>query len=771
MASDEKIKTGEPSNKQVMKTRERSSSSLAGSSGDSRKENPTKGTYRRSSSMSLPTEFSDAAMELAIKRALTYEREDILKPASITTLKGKTVQDQNSSSDEDSRDELQPMTPDMRTNFSPSAFSSCQHDTRGIMKNKEMKCSSSKGLSKKYQPKLFEDVVVGHEIVIKALSSAVRKETITPLYLFHGPSGTGKTSVARIFSMALNCEATSCTKPCWSCRCCSRSLYIMDLCSGSRTPGFRRIITLLHSTTFIKTVSGCMGRCQKFCFSNLKDMDINLKLARIVALEKIEIERDSMKLVISKADGSMREAENILDQLILLGSKITTSMVQQITARFTRELVMSGVQPQTLILQLSSLITVILSGASEAVTSSSATSSKDRRLLRNGSQLTNYQSQRLSYALKILVETEKQLSSSNDQTTWVLEALLQIASEQAPNRNSTDIVSARDVFRPSDDNYATENNDQSKITIDDQQTGTESLCETDKCSGTTIRKETDFTQLGNMEDVWQSMLGKVQDRYVKKLLCQQVKLASLTICSVNAIVHLIFVKSEDKLAAQMSEGTISEALRNAFGRPVTVNMSLEPPQLKIIQENSASTANSQVDCGHSRQWKQPPHLLISESPSSMNARAVVVGRNKSQQSSYTLENNFRRTKKARIARPQQVLPFSGVLTQRKGDASMDHGNDQSVGEESPKVATDFLKATKTKPPLASVQNGDASVEQYSQDLLFENANMEREKMERRNSKMNKDQQLQQKGRTKAFSRSWSCNEIFCRETKVRSSTT
>ncbi|RZC62728.1 hypothetical protein C5167_024504 [Papaver somniferum] len=900
MDSDEKFETGESSNKQVMKNQERSSSSLADCSKYPIRENPTKGTYRRSSSMSLPKEFADAAMELAIKRALSYEREDeksisILKPASvqsrpgspwqflkirkgmrrrkfinsgrrkastdnglneITTLKGKNLQDQNSSSDEDSRDEPEPVTPDIRTDFSASAFSSCEHNTQGIAKNKESKCFSSKGLSKKYQPKLFEDVI-GHEIIVKALSSAVRTENITPLYLLHGPSGTGKTSVARIFAMALNCESTSCTKPCWSCICCSRSLYIMDLCTGSRTAGFQRIRTLLQSTTFIKTVSGfkvfiieechtllvdaweeildvaetgdstnivfimitdnvstmpkaILSRCQKFCFSNLKDMDINLKLARIVAREKIGIERDAMRLVICKAQGSMREAENILDQLILLGSKITTSMVQQIVglvphnklldllkaaissdtikaARSTRELIVSGVQPQTLISQLSSLITVILSGASEAATSSSATSLKDKRLLRNGSQLTNNQSRRLSHALKILVETEKQLSLSNDQTTWVLEALLQIASEQAPNRISTDIVSTRE---PSDGKYATANKEHTKITINNQQTSTESLLyETEKCSSTIIRREADFMQLGNMEDVWQSMLWKVQNGYVKKLLCQQVKLASLTICSGNAIVHLIFEKAEDKLAAQMSEGTISEALRNAFGRPVTVNMSLEPTQLKIIQEPGASTDKSQVDCGHARQWQGSPHLPTSDSPGSPNVRSVVMGRSKSQKSSCMLENNLRPTKlpliietsqsretnspgeqEARIARPQQVLPFSGILTPRGGHASMDHGTDQWVREGSPRVATDFMKATKSKLSLASVQNGDASVEQYSQDLLFENANMGTEKMERRNSKMYKDQQLQQKGPTKVFSRSWSCNEIFCRETKVRSST-
>ncbi|OVA09308.1 DNA polymerase III [Macleaya cordata] len=859
-----RYETEESRKKPVKKNRHRSSSSLAGSSNNNpNEENSARALFRRSSSLSK--DFADATIESALNRALKHEREDeksisILKPASaqnhrgipwqfpkirkgirtrkhislthrksptnkvfnqITALKGKNLQEQSLSSE----DESEPMTPDLS-----SAFSSFQHNCQDRRTHGEIQCCSSKSLSKKYQPKLFEDIV-GHEIIVKALSSAVQKEKVAPLYLFHGPSGTGKTSVARIFPMALNCESNSQTKPCWSCRCCSRSLYIMDLCSGSRISGFQRIRTLLQSTTFIQTVSGfkvfiieechsltmeaweeivdvaetgystnvvfvmitenpntmpraISSRCQKFCFPKLKDMDITLKLARIVAREKIGIERDALKLVISKAEGSMREAENILDQLVglvphnklldLLTTAISSDTIK--TVRSTRELIVSGVQPQTLVSQLASLITVILSGATEAATSSSPTSSKDNRLLRNGSQLTNNQSQRLSHALKILVETGKQLSSSSDPTTWVVEALLQIASEQIPNRISTDTVLPRDVLIPSDDKYVAENREQSNITTNDQNTSSESIYKTKICTSTTVRgepKSPDLAQLGNMEEVWQNMLGKVQNGCVKELLCRQVKLASMTISSANAIAHLIFERPEDKLAAQMSEETISEALGNAFGRPVTVNMSLEPMQMKIIKGTGISTTKSQFDCGHSRQQQGSSFLPASESPSSPNAGGVVMSRSKSQKSSYVSENNFRpmklqqitemsksqensppRGQESRIARPQQILPFSGFLSQGDGDASAEPGIDRSIRDQSPRGATNITKATKAKHKwmsLSTIQHGDASVEQYSQDLLFENANMDREKRKRRDSriqkssKTNKDQQSLQNG--------------------------
>jgi DNA polymerase III gamma/tau subunit len=87
------------------------------------------------------------------------------------------------------------------------------------------------------------------------------------------------------------------------------------------------ILTTTNADIVPKTIS---SRCQKFFFPKLRDIDVMLKLTRIAAQEGITIEREALKLVTTKAQGSLREAENILDQMILLGPRITSSMAQQL---------------------------------------------------------------------------------------------------------------------------------------------------------------------------------------------------------------------------------------------------------------------------------------------------------------------------------------------------------------------------------------------------------------------------------------------------------
>ncbi|PIA44112.1 hypothetical protein AQUCO_01700020v1 [Aquilegia coerulea] len=736
-------------------------------------------------------------------------------------------------SDEDRINEIDPLGENISTGFSFKSDYLAQNNHQDKCKNnrnrEKAQCQSSSSLNSKYYPKLFEDIA-GNEIIVKALSNAVLKEKIAPLYLFHGPSGTGKTSTAKIFSMALNCESSTHTKPCWSCRGCTRSLYIMDLCSGSRISGFERIKTLLQSTSFTQIVTGfkvfiieechtlmeeaweeiltivernsgsavvfvmitedvkmvpkgISSRCQKFCFPKLKDMDITLKLARIVAREEIEIERDALRLIISKADGSMREAENILDQLALLGSRITSAMVQQIvglvphnklldllttvlsadtikTVRSTRELIASGVQPQSILSQLASLITDILSGASAIATTSSAGSSKDKRLSRSGSQLTNDQSERLSQALKKLVETEKQLSSSNDQTNWIVAALLQVESEHLFNRSPTGIVLPRDFKVSSDCKPDTEGRRNSADMQRDEVPAllprSRSISKTKSSSSSAVERACNLGQIGNMEEVWKNMLDRIQSQYVRDFLCQQAKIASLTISSANAIVHLMFKRPEDKLAAQMSEDTIAYSLKTSFGCPVIVNMSLEPIHMEAKQRSSVSTTKGkQTECCHCTQHQSSePFLPSSESPCSQRDQIRCSGSRKSSaapehlrsrrmpgyiQTSQGQDKFPSETRKGSTTQPQEI-PFSGPLRQGTGATLSDPENDPSAREQNPSTKTDIKKTTNSRHrwlSLSSIQQGDASVEQYSQDLLFENENNDRERGKYRHSKLHK----------------------------------
>ncbi|KAJ0851705.1 putative DNA-directed DNA polymerase [Helianthus annuus] len=290
--------------------------------------------------------------------------------------------------------------------------------------------TSSLLISNKYQPRKFEEIV-GQNIVVKTLSNAVNKKKIAPLYLFHGPNGTGKTSTARVFSMALNCESTydNNTKPCCNCKGCSRSLYMMELCSGS---GFEKIKTLLNNTSLAQTVSGfkvvliieechlltleawdevmslsdasnlvfvlithvdvsaitanISSRCHKFYFKKLNDDDIAERLSRIIASEGMVIENEALKLIVYKSQGSLRDAENILDQLALLGPTINTSAAKQLvglipqselldllamavsgdtvnTIRNAKKLMNEcAVEPASFVSQLTNLITELLSG-------------------------------------------------------------------------------------------------------------------------------------------------------------------------------------------------------------------------------------------------------------------------------------------------------------------------------------------------------------------------------------------------------------------------
>ncbi|KAF9600752.1 hypothetical protein IFM89_012196 [Coptis chinensis] len=815
--------------------------------------------------------------------------------ASKRSSKGKCLQDQVLVCEEDTPNKNGQTSENKVSEISSSSnclsSHNCQSKCSNNSSHEKVQCHSSTSLSSKYQPKLFEDIA-GHEILVKALSNAVQKERFAPLYLFHGPSGTGKTSTARIFSMALNCESSTHTKPCWSCRGCTRSLYIMDLCSGSRITGFERIRTLIQSTTFTQidtgfkvfiieechsltpeaweeilsiverapsstmvfvmitedvnmVPKGISSRCQKFCFPKLKGMDIILKLARTVAQEEIEIDREALRLITSKADGSMREAENILDQLALLGSRITSTMVQQIvglvphnklldllttvlsadtikTVRSTRELIASGVQPKSILSQLASLITDILSGAAATATTSSAGSSKDKRLLRTGSKLTYDQSDRLSSALKMLVKTEKQLSSSSDQTNWIVAALLQIASEHVSNRTPSGIVLPRDIIIPADgkSEAASEHNlihipssgiselfhhrrsrecqhaidrasEQSGILTNDLSTFSRSNSKTKRCPSRKVKKEPNLGQIGNMEEVWLNVLERIQDGYVKEFLCHQGKIASLTLSSANAIVHLMFKRPEDKLAAQMSEESIANALKEALGCPVTVNMSLEP--LGIETDESTSVSNpkrKEKECGYCGQHHEESALFFPAAESQCNQNAEVMmhrsGSRKSSAASESLrplrlqgdthisqDKRPSHKKEASTTRLQQILPFSGHLTQGNRIASADSKNEPTPARErNPSTITDTTKDTNPKHrwlSLSSIQQGDASVERYSQDLLFENENNERERAKKRCSKVhkslikdNEDQHCQRSTAPMVLKRSWSCSEVFCR---------
>ncbi|CAA2958686.1 STICHEL-like 3 [Olea europaea subsp. europaea] len=351
-------------------------------------------------------------------------------------------------------------------------------------------------LTQKYMPRTFRDLV-GQNLVAQALSNAVAKRKVGLLYVFYGPHGTGKTSSASIFARALNCQSLEDPKPCGFCNSCvtydmrkSRNIReissvsnfdfesitdLLDSMVVSRLPSQYRVLifdeceTLSHDcwsailkvldraprhVVFVLICSSLdvlphiiISRCQKFFFPKLKDADIIYTLQWIAIKEDLEIDKNALKLIASRSHGSLRDAEMTLEQLSLLGQRITVPLVQELvglvsdeklvdlldlalsadtvnTVKNLREIMESGIEPLALMSQLATVITDILGGSYDFM------KERSRRKFFWRQALLKDDMEKLRQALKTLSEAEKQLRMSNDKITWLTATLLQLAPDQ-----------------------------------------------------------------------------------------------------------------------------------------------------------------------------------------------------------------------------------------------------------------------------------------------------------------------------------------------------
>ncbi|KAG8065008.1 hypothetical protein GUJ93_ZPchr0004g38605 [Zizania palustris] len=192
-------------------------------------------------------------------------------------------------------------------------------------------------LSQKFRPRSFSELI-GLNVVAQSLLYSSCKGKVAPMYLFHGPPGTGKTSTARIFAAALNCLSLEEQRPCGFCKEWvilfsgrSRDVKELDAALRSSEGASQECI----SCPLLVALQDSLPRtsithCQKFHFPKIKVADIVYRLERICIEEGLEFEHDGLYFIAAKSKGSLRDAEIMLDQLSLLGKKITISLVHEL---------------------------------------------------------------------------------------------------------------------------------------------------------------------------------------------------------------------------------------------------------------------------------------------------------------------------------------------------------------------------------------------------------------------------------------------------------
>lgn len=247
---------------------------------------------------------------------------------------------------------------------------------------------SYQALYRKFRPVAFEDVK-GQDAIVETLKNQITADRIGHAYLFCGTRGTGKTTIAKIFAKAVNCEAPQNGSPCGKCKSCQAiasgasmnvieidaasnngvdnireivdevsyspaqgkyKVYIIDevhmlsigafnalLKTLEEPPGY--VIFILATTEVHKIPITILSRCQRYDFKRIDIDTITDRMMELMEQEKVSVEPKALRYIAKTADGSLRDALSLLDQCIAFhfGKELTYDMVLSVLGAVDNE--------------------------------------------------------------------------------------------------------------------------------------------------------------------------------------------------------------------------------------------------------------------------------------------------------------------------------------------------------------------------------------------------------------------------------------------------